>query len=305
MSLTHPVFPPENNASTNLPTAFANLNAALRALDGADTLVIDAGATPLDTVLPRIPQVLAVHGTPSALDGNGRYVLRLPSNGSTDQILIVANRTGVPLRLATADGANALVASLAAGRIEAFVLSGSTIGAYALSSTRTGKASTGHTHPASEITGLPAGLRTEMRRASIDTDLPTDDWYSVSFDQPVGPADIGLIWQDGGRTFVVPPGVSKIRLQASMRGAPAMMGMYYLSFSKNAPDLTGPGAWATFEGNAGGDFPGIGDFLLRPVATAWVPVAAGDFFRVIARVYFETPSSVLADPSTWVSVDAL
>jgi hypothetical protein len=154
MSLTHPVFPPENNATTNLPTAFAQINTALRALDGADTLVIDAGATALETVLPRVPQVLAVHGAPGSLDGNGRYVLRLPSNGATDQILIVANRTASPLRLETADGANALVASLAAGRIEAFVLSGSTIGAYALSSTRTGKAATAHTHPLSEISNF-------------------------------------------------------------------------------------------------------------------------------------------------------
>jgi hypothetical protein len=151
MSLTHPVFPPENNATTNLPTAFANLNAALRALDGADTLVIDAGATALNTVLPRIPQVLAVHGAPGSLDGNGRYVLRLPNSGSPDQMLIVANRTAAPLRLETADGTNALVGSLAPGRIEAFVLSGSTIGAYALSSTRTGKAATAHTHTLSDI----------------------------------------------------------------------------------------------------------------------------------------------------------
>jgi hypothetical protein len=304
MSLTHPVFPPENNATTNLPTAFANLNAALRALDGADTLVIDAGATALNTVLPRIPQVLAVHGTPSALDGNGRYVLRLPSNGATDQILIVANRTGAPLRLTTADGANALVASLAAGRIEAFVLSGSTIGAYALSSTRTGKAATAHTHPASEITGLPAGLRTEMRCASIDTDLPDDDWHSVFFDQPVGPADIGLIWQDGGRTIVVPPGVSKIRLQASI-SIPNPSWPHFLTFSKNASALTGPDAWASFVGNVGQYiFYGANEFI-QPITTAWIPVTPGDFFRVIVREPTQPPNSVLAEPGTWVSVEAL
>jgi hypothetical protein len=303
MSLTHPVFPPENNATTNLPTAFANLNAALRALDGADTLVVDAGATALNTVLPRIPQVLAVHGTPSALDGSGRYVLRLPNNGSPDQTLIVANRTGAPLRLTTADGANALVASLAAGRIEAFVLSGSTIGAYALSSTRTGKAATAHTHPASEITGLPAGLRTEMRRATIETDLPTYDWHSVFFDQPVGPADIGLIWQDGGRTIVVPPGVSKIRLQASIRPAPGES--LLASFSKNASALTGPDAWAPFEGNASRQFFNVGDHLIDSITTAWIPVAPGDFFRVIVIAIYYAPSSVLADPNTWVSVEAL
>jgi hypothetical protein len=185
MSLTHPVFPPENNATTNLPTAFANLNAALRALDGADTLVIDAGATPLDTVLPRIPQVLAVHGAPGSLDGSGRYVLRLPNNGSPDQMLIVANRTTAPLRLTTASGTNALVSSLAPGRIEAFVLSGSTIGAYALSSTRTGKANTTHFHTMSEIIGLNETGMPVCLGIIVDQSVPSD---------PTDPPLTRIVW---------------------------------------------------------------------------------------------------------------
>jgi hypothetical protein len=303
MSLTHPVFPPENNATTNLPTAFAQINTALRALDGADTLVIDAGATALETVLPRVPQVLAVHGAPGSLDGNGRYVLRLPSNGATDQILIVANRTASPLRLETADGANALVASLAAGRIEAFVLSGSTIGAYALSSTRTGKAATAHTHPASEITGLPAALRTEVRRASSQTDLTVADWHSVFFEQAVGSAGIGLTWNDSGRTLVLPNGVSKIRLTAAIQTNTASPAVEF-SFSKNASSLTGGGAWGGFDGNIVA-IAGTGSGMPRSYSTAWVPVVAGDFFRVIARRNGTGSIAVAAGSVTWISVEAL
>lgn len=156
MSLVHPIVARNANPPTSLPDAFDAINAALRALDGADTLVVNAETTALDSVLSRLPQVLAVYGTPSSLDGGGRYALRLPSNGDADQTLIVANRTSAPLRLLTADGANALVAALPAGRIEAFALSGSTIGAYALSSARTGKANTSHAHTLSDIADIAA-----------------------------------------------------------------------------------------------------------------------------------------------------
>jgi hypothetical protein len=239
MSLSHPVFPPENNASTNLPTAFANLNAALRALDGADALVIDAGATPLDTVLPRLPQVLAVHGTPSALDGNGRYVLRLPSNGATDQILIVANRTGAPLRLTTADGANALVGSLAPGRIEAFVLSGSTMGAYALSSTRTGKANTVHSHTMSQIIGLNQigmsiclGITLDQSIPSGPTNPPLETiaWDTYLIESPISvQTNSGIImFVNGGRyrisaQIVMGPDSPKFDIVLFRNGSPLLL----------------------------------------------------------------------------------
>lgn len=298
MSLTHPVFPPANNAATNLPTAFAQINAALRALDGTDTLVIDAGATALDTVLPRLPQVLAVHGTPGSLDGSGHYVLRLPSNGAVDQVLIVANRTAVPLRLVTADGANALVASLAAGRLEAYVLSGSTVGAYALSSARTGKANASHTHPVSEITGLPATVRRALRRANSSTDISPGDWHSLTFAQNVFD-DLGLTWTDANRTFTIPSGITRLRLSAAIVASTASPSID-LSFSRNAAALTGASAWGSFEGNVLQN-----GFSILRVSTGWFPVTAGDYFRVISRRIGSGGISVISSERTWISVEAL
>lgn len=299
MSLTHPVFPPAENAATNLPTAFAALNVALRALDGADTLVIDAGTTALDTVLPRIPQVLAVHGTPGSLDGSGRYVLRLPSSGATDQILIVANRTGAPLRLVTADGASALVASLAAWRFEAFVLSGSTVGAYALSSTRTGKAATAHTHPASEITGLPTTVRTASRRATGSTGLVSGDWRAVAFAGALGTDEITVAFNDTHRTLVVPSGVSRMRLTAAFRMSATSSG-FSLAFSKNAGSVD---AFATFDGNKIHDTSSGTSAWPPAIQTAWVPVVAGDLFRAIVRQNNAGTFSVLSSEETWLTAE--
>lgn len=304
MSIAHPVVPLGATPPTTLPEAFEDINAALRALDGADVLTINAAATALDSVLPRIPQVLAVHGTPGSLDGSGRYVLRLPSNGATDQVIVVANRTAAPLRLATADGANALVASLAAGRIEVFLLSGSTVGAYAVSSVRAGKAATAHTHPVSEITGLSAGLRTELRRASGQTDLTVADWHSVFFAQAVGSADVGLTWLDGGRTLVVPAGVSKVRLSAAVQTTGASPAVEWC-FAKNSTALSGStGTFASFDGNVFG-LGGTGSALPRSYSTAWVPVVAGDYFRLIARRNGSGSILVAAGQVTWLSVEAL
>lgn len=297
MSIVHPVVRLNATPPTTLPAAFSALNVALRALDSADTLVIDAATTALDSVLERIPQVLAVHGTPSALDSSGRYVLRLPSNGSTDQILIVANRTTVPLRLTTADGANALVASLAAGRIEAFVLSGSTIGAYALSSVRTGKAATSHTHTASEISGLPPAVRAALRQANSATDLTISDWHSVAFGQNVFD-DINLTWSDSSRTFSFPSGITRARFSAAILVDSSSMSIE-LSFSKNATALSGSAAWSSFPGNRLS--PGAG---FTYCSTGWTPVSAGDYFRVIARRMTYGSLSVLSSERTWLSVEA-
>jgi hypothetical protein len=317
MSLTHPVFPPENNATTNLPTAFANLNAALRALDGADTLVIDAGATALNTVLPRIPQVLAVHGTPSALDGSGRYVLRLPSNGATDQILIVANRTGAPLRLTTADGANALVASLAAGRIEAFVLSGSTIGAYALSSTRTGKAATAHTHPASEVTGLatvatsggyadltgrPPLVRRALYRAGSTTTLANADWRAIAYNQVVGTDEIGLIWSEDNRTFQLPSGFTKMRVVAQFALTATFTFTTSLALTKNAPSVNQFGS--SWEGMILSEMPAAFTYF-GGLSSGWVDVSPSDLFRFIARPNGNPGGTTArAHQAHWIQVEA-
>ena len=299
MSLVHPVVPRNATPPTPLPTAIDNINAALRALDGADTLVIDAAATALDTVLPRLPQVLAVHGVPSSLDGSGRYVLRLPSNGAADQVLIVANRTASPLRLTTADGANALVASLAAGRIEAFVLSGSTVGAYALSSTRTGKAAASHTHPASEIIGLPATVRTASRHATSSTDLVFNDWRAIAFAGTIGTDELTLTFNDSSRTLVVPSNVSRMRLTASFRLS-ATSSTFSFAFSKNAESVND---FATFDGNKIYDSPSGGTAWPPTIQTAWIPVVAGDLFRVIVRQNNSGTFSVLASPETWLTAE--
>lgn len=299
MSLVHPIVALGATPPTLLPDAFAAINMALRALDGADTLTIDAGAAALDTVLPRLPQVLAVHGTPGSLDGSGRYVLRLPDNGAADQILVVANRTGAPLRLTTADGASALVASLAAGRIEAFVLSGSTVGAYALSSTRAGKAATAHTHTASEITGLPATVRTASRRATGSTNLVSGDWRAVAFAEEIGTSELTLTFNDSSRTLVVPSGVSRMRLTAAFRMSSASSG-FSLAFSKNAASID---AFETFNGNKVLDVASGVTAWPPAIQTAWVPVVEGDLFRAIVRQNNIGTFSVISSQETWLTAE--
>ena len=299
MSLVHPVVPRNATPPTPLPTAIDNINAALRALDGADTLVIDAAATALDTVLPRLPQVLAVYGVPSSLDGSGRYVLRLPSNGAADQILIVANRTGAPLRLVTSDGANALVAAMPAGRIEAYVLSGSTVGAYALSSTRTGKAAASHTHPASEIIGLAPTFKTMTRRAATNTSLSAGNWRAIAFDTAVGTDEIGFTISDTNRTLIVPAGVSRMRLTGTAKVS-VSQSSYSLCFSKNASDVN---AFNSFPGNEIRDA-GSGSLFLPVISTAWIDVAPGDTFRLLVRPTSSAQIVVEGSPETWVSAEA-
>lgn len=297
MSLSHPVFPPANNGTTNLPAAFANLNTALRALDGADQLVIDAAATARDTVLSRVPQVLAVHGVPSSLDGSGRYVLRLPSNGAADQVLIVANRTAAPLRLTTADGANALVAELAAGELEVFVLSGSTVGAYALSSTRTGKANTAHTHPVGEITGLTLPPRTALFRASNATGVPSAAWRAVRFEATEHNDISGLALSDLGRTLTVPAGITRLRLSASLQFSSGSGTAFRAQFSKNAAGVDSPAL-----------FNGVGPWVSQnPYAltqTGWLPVAQGDLFRCLGWLTLTGGGSIIVGSETWLSVEA-
>jgi hypothetical protein len=172
---------------------------------------------------------------------------------------------------------------------------------------------TPHTHPTSQITGLatvattgsyadltgrPALVRRALRRANSATDLSVADWHSVTFGENVFD-EIGLTWQDSNRTFVVPPGISKIKITSALAGT-AVSPNLEAGFSRNSSGISGASAWGSFQGNTVLIVP-----LLVQIQTAWINVSPGDYFRVIARRSGSGSLAVAATERTWVQVEAL
>jgi hypothetical protein len=175
-----------------------------------------------------------------------------------------------------------------------------------------------HTHPASEITGLatvatsgdfsdliglPPILKTAARRMSDVVEFVDDDWHSVPFDVDVGTDEIGLIWSDSNRTFAVPAGISKIRITASFEFS--FFQSFFYTFAKNGAALTGGDAWSSFYGNSIKERAAFSPAYGPTIQTAWIPVVAGDYFRVIVRrMNGLQPESILNNDFTFLTVEA-